>query len=179
MFRQSSKGTRISECCNVPPESPKLLEEQVQAAACPLPIEIRISCHANERRFRFGRRTEAPIGFLVDVEPDETFDEWETGAKSGNDLIDPLAFVSPHLSRRHLSNHDQLFLGCKEGVDFPENLLEGLPATVCRTPVVPIYPGPIDVGIAWVVVHRMLVTSVDVRDVWTPCPDHVGSARCK
>ena len=81
-----------------------------------LRIEIRISCHANERRFGFGRRTDALIGFLVDVEPDETFDEWKTGAESGNDFIDPLAFVSPHLSTRHLSNHDRLFLGCKEGV---------------------------------------------------------------
>jgi hypothetical protein len=44
------------------------------------------------------------------------------------------------LSRRHLSNHDRLFPGCKERVDFPENLLEGLPATVCGSPVVPIDP---------------------------------------
>ena len=151
----------------------------MQFAACPriLRIKIRISCHANERRFRFWRRTDAPVGFLVNVEPDETFDEWETGAEGGNDFIDPLAFVSPHLSGGHLSNHDRLFLGCKEGVDVLENLVKGLPATVCRTPVVPIDPGPIDVSIAWVVVHRILVTSVDIRDVWTPRPDHVGSTR--
>jgi hypothetical protein len=60
-----------------------------------LRIEIRIFRHVNERRFRFGRRADALVGFLVDVEPDETFDEWETGAEGGNDFIDPLAFVSP------------------------------------------------------------------------------------
>src|SRR5438477_3980712 len=144
--------------------------------AC-LRIEIRVSGHANERRFRFGRRADAPIGFLVDVEPDQTFDEWEAGAEGGNDFIDPLAFVSAHLSRGRLANHDRLFPGCKQRVDFPENLLKGLPATVFRTPVVAIDPGPIDVGIAWVVVHRIFVTSVDIRDVWAPRPDHVGSAR--
>ena len=37
----------------------------------------------------------------------------------------------------------------------------------------------VDVSIAWVVVHRILVTSVDIRDVCTPRPDHVGSARSK
>ena len=52
-----------------------------------------------------------------------------------------------------------------------------MPATVCGTPVVPVDAGPIDVGIAGIVVHRVLVPSVDVGDVWTPRPDHVGSAR--
>src|SRR5690242_10920679 len=144
-----------------------------------LRIEIRIFRHPNECRFRFGRRADAPVGFLVDVEPDETFDEWETGAESGNDFSDPLAFVSPHFSGGHLSYHDRLFLSCNEGVDFLEDLLEGLPATVGRTPVVPIDPGPIDVSIAWIVVHCILVTSVDIGNVWTPRPDHVGSARSK
>ena len=37
-----------------------------------LRIEIGILRHADECLFRFGRRADAPIGFLVDVEPDET-----------------------------------------------------------------------------------------------------------
>src|SRR5580698_5551366 len=88
-----------------------------------LGIEIGILRHADECRFRFGRRADAPIGFLVDVEPDETFDERETGAESGNDFVDPLALVSTRLSGGHLSNHDRFFLGYEKGVDVLENLL--------------------------------------------------------
>src|SRR5580692_1493220 len=141
-----------------------------------LRIEIGILRHANERRLRFGRRADTPIGFLVDVEPDETFDKRKAGAESGNDSVDPLALVAARLSRRHFSNHDRLFLGRKEGIDVLENLLEALPAAVCRSPVVPIDPGPIDIGIARIIIHRIFVTSVDVRDVWTPRPDHIGSS---
>jgi hypothetical protein len=73
----------------------------------------------------------------------------KTRAENGNDFIDPLAFVFPHLSiRSALSWLQGGGRFPREGPDFPENLLEGLPATVCRTPVVPIYPDPIDVGIA-------------------------------
>jgi hypothetical protein len=70
------------------------LGEHLQATANPriLRIEIRVSRHANERRLRFVRRADAPISFFVDVEPDKTFDERETGAEGRNDFIDPLAF---------------------------------------------------------------------------------------
>src|SRR6185503_13175725 len=113
-----------------------------------LGIEVRILSHANERRLGFGRRTDAPIGFLVDVEPHYTFNEWEAGAKCGNDFIDPLVFVSSHLSGGHFPNHDRFFPGWQERIDFLENLSESLPAAIFGTPVVSIHPGPIDVGIA-------------------------------
>src|SRR5271169_3031015 len=140
-------------------------------------IKVGIVRHADKRPFRCGRGADAPIGFLVDVEPDETLDEGIVRAQGGNDLVDPFGLVSTNLRGGHLSDHDRFFLGCKEGVDVLENLLEGLPAAVGRTPVVPIDPGPINVGIAWVVVHRVFVAAVDIRDVWTPYPDHVGCPR--
>src|SRR6185312_88552 len=107
-------------------------------------VEVRIVSHANECGLGFGRRTDPPIGFLIDVEPNDTFNQRETRAEGGNDFIDPLGFVSSHLSGGHLSDHDGLFLGCKERVNFLENLSETLPATILGTPVIPIDTGPID-----------------------------------
>ncbi len=59
-----------------------------------------------------------------------------------------LALSPAHLSGGHLPNHDRLFPGCQEGIDFLENLSESLPAAILSTPVVSIDAGPIDVGIA-------------------------------
>src|SRR6185312_5112994 len=112
---------------------------------------------------------------LIDVEPNDTFNQRETRAEGVNDFIDPLGFVSSHLSGGHLSDHDGLILGCKERINFLENLSETLPATILGTPVISIDAGPIDVGISGIIIHRILVPSVDVGDVRTPRPDHVGS----
>ena len=96
---------------------------------------------------------------------------------SGNDVVDPFAFVSASFGGRHLPNQDRLFLCRKERVDVLEHLLEGLPAAVLRTPVIPVDSRPIDVGIAGIVVHRGPVASVGIRDVRTPCPNDVGGTR--
>src|SRR5215831_6847859 len=92
-----------------------------------LRIKIRILRHPDERRFRSGRRADAPIGFLVDVEPYDTLDERETVAQGGDDLVDPPALVSASFGGRHLSNDDRFFLCCQQRVDVFEHLLEGLP----------------------------------------------------
>ena len=88
-----------------------------------------------------------------------------------------LPFVSASFGGRHLSNQDRLFLRRQERVDILEYLLEGLPAAVLCTPVVAIDPGPINIGIAGIVVHRRPVATGGIGDVRTPRPDHVGRAR--
>src|SRR5215471_21183001 len=65
-----------------------------------LRVKKRVLRHSDERRFRIMRRADAPIGFLVNVEPYHAFDSRKTGAQSGNDLVDPLAFVSASFGRR-------------------------------------------------------------------------------
>ena len=142
-----------------------------------LRIEIGIIRHADECRFRGRRGTDAPIGLLMDVEPYDAFDEREAGAERGNDVVDPFCFVTTSFSGRHLANQDRFFPGSKKRVDVLKHLLEGLPAAVrraiLRTPVVAVYPGPIDVAIAGIVVHRGAVASGGVGDVGTPGPNHI------
>ena len=105
-----------------------------------------------------------------------TLDEREAGAQRGDDLVDPFALVSASFGGRHLPNDDRFFLRCKQRVDVFEHLLEGLPASILRAPVVPIDPSPIDVRITGVVVHGRPVASGGIGDVRTPRPNHVGRA---
>src|SRR5215472_15052753 len=110
-----------------------------------LRIKKRVLRQLDERRFRTRRRADAPIGFLVDVEPYNAFDKRKAGAQRGNDLGDPLAFISASFGRRHLADDNWLLPRREQRINVSEYVLEVLPASVLRAPVVAVDPCPIDI----------------------------------
>src|SRR5512145_3011502 len=92
------------------------------------PNEPRIVDHLFECRLRRGRRTDAPIRLLVDVEPVEALEERELRLHRRYDILDPFGLVPTDLCRGHLADDDGLVLGREHRVNVLEYLVEGLPA---------------------------------------------------
>ena len=138
-------------------------------------IEVRIVHHADERPFRLRGRTDAPIGFLVDIEPDDALNQREVLRNIG--MISSIHFaLSPPAWRTTFLQSGSAFFRCKERIDFLEHPLEALPAAVLCATVVPIHPGPIDVRMPRVIVHRGPIASIVIGDIRAPNPDYVGCA---
>jgi hypothetical protein len=84
--------------------------------------------------------------------------------------------LSPPAWRTTFLQSGSAFFRCKERIDFLEHPLEALPAAVLCATVVPIHPGPIDVRMPRVIVHRGPIASIVIGDIRAPNPDYVGCA---